>query len=887
MLRIPSKARLPLRIFAASASAVLFAYLIWKAGPSQLWDNVVKLGWGFTWVLALAGVSHVVRTWAWRLTLDDHKHKISFPRMLGLRLGAEAAGQLGIVGQTFGDSIRVSRLNPGIPRATGIASVTLDRGLYIATGILVLIAGLGVALPMLSHFHALRLYAGLFVFILIAFLLVTLFAVRKRWPVISGSARLSARIPFLRNWMENRFVLIESVEKTLLDFHHNAPRAFWASFSLNLAAHCMAVTEVCLVLWLMGVKFGVLSALVVEAMTKLVNVVGTINPGNFGTFEGGNMLIGKVFGLTGAAGLALGLARRLRAFFWTAVGAICLFILTRSRSHGNAEGHEDVLDKITGENTGAQARLPLGVATEGKFTVAILLTEGRTGNGKFGTGLARVGSLPILLRNILAARKLEPSRIVIVVEPLIGRWVRRELRSTGRLPESVQWIEAKAELSAMQRLQLIAAEAGSECLVIMDGTTTYHPSLLQKAREWNNESIGLALTSGHKPVGIYAFTTEAICDLKKGNPEQSATFEDLLAPLRDMQYVTRISVAEELWQRVHTEEDRQSAERKLDRWLVKPTDGIWARLNRRISIPISRQLIKFPVSANMVTIFTLGVGFASGAFFAVGGYWSMLLGAVLSLWASILDGCDGEVARLKLQESAFGCWLETVCDYLFYLFLFVGMTLGLWRSSGSRMYLVFGGLLLFGAVASFLATAWQRHRLAGKHPERLLKVFQNQAEARSSNPLLYFGRHTEFIIRRCFFPYALLVFALFNITNVAFVIGAIGANLVWPIALYSSYSFGRSRSRNRGRDSVVEVPAPSQGWNHPPTWAVSAQRSTVDLTRANLQRTLATYGLALRNESSGSFCRPWWRRGIRSPENRSSTITLVAAANPTQRGRCR
>jgi phosphatidylglycerophosphate synthase len=243
-----------------------------------------------------------------------------------------------------------------------------------------------------------------------------------------------------------------------------------------------------------------------------------------------------------------------------------------------------------------------------------------------------------------------------------------------------------------------------------------------------------------------------------------------------------------------TDEDLRFAERKLDRWLVKPTDGIYARLNRKISIPISRQLIKFPVTANMVTIFTLGVGFASGAFFARGGYWDTLIGAFLCLWASILDGCDGEVARLKLQESAFGCWLETVCDYLFYLFLFVGMTVGLWRSSGSRMYLVCGGLLLFGAIASFLALGWERHRLAPERPEQLLKIWQAHAEKRSSNPFLYFGRHTEFIVRRCFFPYALLFFALLNIMNVAFVLSAIGANLVWPIALYSSHAFAGGRS---------------------------------------------------------------------------------------------
>ena len=822
MRRISSKVRLQFRILAALMSSALFAYLIWHAGPSKLWGNVVKLGWGFIWVLALAGVSHVGRAWAWRLTLDDHKHKISFPRLLGLRLGAEAAGQLGIVGQTFGDSIRVARLTPEIPKANGLASVTLDRGLYIVAGIVVLIAGLVGALPVLSHSHVLQLYASLFALALIAFLALTVVAVRKRWPVISRSARYLGRVPFLKTWVERRYILIHSVENALLDFHHNSPGAFWGSFLLILASHCMAVAEVCLVLWLMGVKFRVLSALVVEAMTKLVNVVGNINPGNFGTFEGGNMLIGKMFGLTGAIGLTLGLARRLRGFFWTAIGGICLFILTKSRSRGNAEGRSAMPD-ITETNTRAESDRRLSIVPESKFAVAIFLSKGDTDNRELQAGLARVGSLPILLRNILAVRKLDPTQIMVVIDPILKPHVQRQLWWTGRLPESVQWIEAKADVSLLHRLRLIAAQANSERLVVIDGNTTYHPNLLQKAKEWNSGSIGLALTNGDKHVGIYAFKAEALCDFEMRAAAHTGTLQGLLTSLSEIHSVTHISVGKDLWQCVNSEEDRQSAERKLDRWLMKPTDGIYARLNRKISIPISRQLIKFPVTANMVTLFTLGVGFTSGAFFAFGGYWNTLLGAVLCLWSSILDGCDGEVARLKLQESAFGCWLETVCDYLFYLFLFVGMTLGLWRSSRSRMYLVAGGLLLFGAIASFLAAGWNRRRLAAERPEQLLKIWQTHAESRSSNPFLYFGRHAEFIVRRCFFPYALLFFALFNTMNVAFVLSAIGANLVWPIALYSSHTFARGRSSSRG----ISPPSAEAGGN---IRTNSALNPIVDLT---------------------------------------------------------
>jgi len=64
-----------------------------------------------------------------------------------------------------------------------------------------------------------------------------------------------------------------------------------------------------------------------------------------------------------------------------------------------------------------------------------------------------------------------------------------------------------------------------------------------------------------------------------------------------------------------------------------PTDGIFARTNRRVSIPISRQIIRFPITPNMVSLFTLAVSFAAGVFFALGGYWNMLVGAILS-WLS-------------------------------------------------------------------------------------------------------------------------------------------------------------------------------------------------------------------------------------------------------------
>jgi hypothetical protein len=81
--------------------------------------------------------------------------------------------------------------------------------------------------------------------------------------------------------------------------------------------------------------------------------------------------------------------------------------------------------------------------------------------------------------------------------------------------------------------------------------------------------------------------------------------------------------------------------------------------------------------------------------------------------------------------------------------------------------------------------------LAAGRPEQLLTIWQAQAARRQSDPFLSLSRRIEFIIRRCFLPYAIFVFALLNITQVAFILSAVGANIVWLVALHSHLTFSR------------------------------------------------------------------------------------------------
>jgi len=427
--------------------------------------------------------------------------------------------------------------------------------------------------------------------------------------------------------------------------------------------------------------------------------------------------------------------------------------------------------------------------------VAIILANSLPWSSWFEPTLARVGALPVLLRAILGVHATHPERIVVVLNRVIGPQIRLELTQTRRVPDGVEWLEADPGTTLSSIVRGITANSGLARVLLVAGDRTYQPALHRLVSEWDGQSSALELATGSEPAGLFALSHEAALELGADIGSNVVTVRDLhrwitrKAILNGPSFVDFRLVEEDSWQQISMPQDLIVAEQKLNRWLVKPTDGVFARMNRRISIPISCQLIKLPITPNMVSLFTLGVSFAAGASYAAGGYLNALVGAILSVWASILDGCDGEVARLKLQSSDFGCWLETACDYLYYLFIFAGMAIGLVRSSGNSAYWAWGAALLFGAASTILIAWFERSRLSGKHPEQFLAVWQKNAESRSSNPLMYVGRHCEFIIRRCFLPYALLAFALLNLTWLALYMSAFGANVAWIISLYSKVSF--------------------------------------------------------------------------------------------------
>lgn len=98
--------------------------------------------------------------------------------------------------------------------------------------------------------------------------------------------------------------------------------------------------------------------------------------------------------------------------------------------------------------------------------------------------------------------------------------------------------------------------------------------------------------------------------------------------------------------------------------LVKPGDGPISRhVNRRISIRISLFLIRreAPISPTTMSFLSFLIALMGSTLFILG--WPFL-GGLLAQLASILDGCDGEIARLTGQASRKGGLVDAVLDRL-------------------------------------------------------------------------------------------------------------------------------------------------------------------------------------------------------------------------------
>ncbi len=160
---------------------------------------------------------------------------------------------------------------------------------------------------------------------------------------------------------------------------------------------------------------------------------------------------------------------------------------------------------------------------------------------------------------------------------------------------------------------------------------------------------------------------------------------------------------------IFTISDDSEIKRAIDKitgYIIENTGGFIAqKINKRISIPISKVVSKTRIHPNYLTIMNMLIGWLSSVmvflctfpnFSSMEKYYFMLAGGFLFQAASILDGVDGEVAKLTLKVSKLGGWIDTIGDNSTLLFFLLSCSYLFYTMMGGTISIITIGVLFAG-----------------------------------------------------------------------------------------------------------------------------------------------------------------------------------------------
>jgi CDP-L-myo-inositol myo-inositolphosphotransferase len=199
-------------------------------------------------------------------------------------------------------------------------------------------------------------------------------------------------------------------------------------------------------------------------------------------------------------------------------------------------------------------------------------------------------------------------------------------------------------------------------------------------------------------VGLALANTSLLRALVSSDPDERA-FGRALSRVASREPVEAFDVWE-AWQPVGEASDLTRARRKVLMGAVGLGDGIVARhLNRRISLRITERLVSRGVAPWQVSVMSFLGTLAAGLAFAMG---HGATGGILAQSAGVLDCVDGELARIRYQDSPFaGVW-DALLDRVGDAALIGGMTLYAWLMGAGHSAVALGFAAVAGSSLSML-----------------------------------------------------------------------------------------------------------------------------------------------------------------------------------------
>jgi CDP-L-myo-inositol myo-inositolphosphotransferase len=431
--------------------------------------------------------------------------------------------------------------------------------------------------------------------------------------------------------------------------------------------------------------------------------------------------------------------------------------------------------------------------------------------------LFKVAGLSLIERGILSAKKAGITEFVVVTGYRGDEIERKLARHRKRLGVSIEFVRNGDWEKANGHSVLKAREHLNDDFVLLMADHIFDWRLLEgflKAKPRKGEVVlavddridkifdiddatkvktddGSIVTIGKSlsdfdavDTGIFYCSTGIFPALERACAEGKGSLSEAISLLADAGKAKTFPIGNQFWQDVDTPHSLKHAHKVLFRSVRKETDGIISRyFNRKVSGLITRFLIRTPFTANQITWSALVIGLLSGFLISRGEHLYVALGGIIFQFASIYDGCDGEISKLKLSSSKFGEWLDTICDNITYVAFIVGVVVGAYRQ-GFEHIVPIGFLTVFG-VGMTLGTMYL-YLAKFTNSGSLVTVQKDLARDMEIQEQGFFIRmlgKIKFMMKRDFFALFFMTLCLLNRLDWILILAVIGSNLTWIVLL--------------------------------------------------------------------------------------------------------
>ena len=312
----------------AAGGLLLFAYYIWKAGPQTIWANITQLGAGFIIVLLISSVRPFVRAVAWTRCFDGGV-RLRIRDAFKAYLAGDALGSLTPLGMVVSEPAKAAFVRERVPVVASIAALAVENLFYMLSVALFIFAGTAALLLSFPLNAKLRLASYVTLAVIVVFISLGFFVVRRQWRFLSGLLAALHRRGLARRFVEARRERVRAVEDRIYGFYKHHQSRFLPILALEGCFHLAGVTEVYATLYFIldappAFTDLALAAFVLESVNRVINVIFKFVPMRVGIDEAGTGLFTKVLRFGTTAGVTLAIIRKARVIVWTAIGVAVL-----------------------------------------------------------------------------------------------------------------------------------------------------------------------------------------------------------------------------------------------------------------------------------------------------------------------------------------------------------------------------------------------------------------------------------------------------------------------------------------------------------------------------------------------------------------------------------